>query len=248
MRHAAGWPSRASRRIRSGRSTRPHARPWAVPCGTCPSLPAAEAPSACARLHAQARPATDRRHGRRRQAVRGGMRALWPPPRGRLTVPGRCQARCLDRRSLCPRSAGAGQTVNRGLPAVDISGGTMLRRLLILCALVLTLLGCSGGAACDNPSSAACTRVLFIGNSYTFVNDLPTMFATLASSGGHSVETGMVAEGGATFAEHATSADTAAKLASARWSIVVLQNRARSRRLRRSDRARCTRPLASSSA
>ncbi|MGD0712842.1 MAG: SGNH/GDSL hydrolase family protein [Gaiellaceae bacterium] len=99
-----------------------------------------------------------------------------------------------------------------------------LLALLILGALVLMLLGCSGSSACGSPGdSAACTRVLFIGNSYTFVNDLPTMFATLAASGGHSVETGMVAEGGATFADHAASAETAPKLASARWGIVVLQ-------------------------
>ena len=100
----------------------------------------------------------------------------------------------------------------------------MVRRLLILCALALTLTGCSGSSACDSAGgSAACTRVLFIGNSYTFVNDLPTMFASLAGSGGHSVRTGMVAEGGATLAEHAASAETATTLASSRWSIVVVQ-------------------------
>jgi uncharacterized protein DUF4886 len=100
----------------------------------------------------------------------------------------------------------------------------MPRRLLLLCALMLTQLGCSGASPCGNPgSSAACTRVLFIGNSYTYVNDLPTMFATLATSGGHSVKTGMLAEGGATLADHAASVDTATMLAATRWSIVVLQ-------------------------
>src|SRR6266545_6669802 len=100
----------------------------------------------------------------------------------------------------------------------------MPRRLLILCALVLTQVGCSAGAACQSQGdSADCTRVLFVGNSYTYVNDLPAMFATLATSGGHSVETGMLAEGGATLADHAASADTAAMLASARWGVVVLQ-------------------------
>lgn len=99
-----------------------------------------------------------------------------------------------------------------------------MRRLLVLCALLLTQVGCSGSSACDGAgNSPACTRVLFIGNSYTYVNDLPTMFATLAMAGGHSVQTGMVAEGGATLADHAASAGTAATLASARWSVVVLQ-------------------------
>ena len=65
--------------------------------------------------------------------------------------------------------------------------------------------------------------MLFIGNSYTSVNDLPAVFAELAHSGGHQVETGMVAEGGATLGDHAASAATAAKLASAKWDVVVLQ-------------------------
>ena len=78
-----------------------------------------------------------------------------------------------------------------------------LQRLLILCALALTSLACSGSPACSGSAgSATCTRVLFVGNSYTYVNDLPTMFATLSASGDHSVQTGMVASGGATLADH----------------------------------------------
>jgi hypothetical protein len=98
----------------------------------------------------------------------------------------------------------------------------MLRRLLILGALSLTLAGCSGKSACDG-GSGVCTRVLFIGNSYTYENDLPHVFEALASSGGESVDTGMVATGGATLAMQAASADTATALASKQWSVVVLQ-------------------------
>src|SRR5256886_16886659 len=75
-----------------------------------------------------------------------------------------------------------------------------------------------GQQGCGNETEASgCTRVLFIGNSYTYVNDLPAMFAQLAQSGGHRVETGMVAVGGSTPGEHAGSGATAAKLTSARW-------------------------------
>jgi uncharacterized protein DUF4886 len=99
----------------------------------------------------------------------------------------------------------------------------MLRRLITLCLLALPL-ACSGGSPrCGNDASAACTRVLFVGNSYTFVNDLPSMFAKLAASGGHPTETGMAAEGSWTLADHAKSPVTGAKLASARWGVVVLQ-------------------------
>ena len=89
-------------------------------------------------------------------------------------------------------------------------------------------LGCSGCTAAPAPlrgcdGATACTRILFIGNSYTYVNDLPTMFARLAEAGGHRVETGMAAVGGATFADQVGSADTHSKLAGSKWTYVVLQ-------------------------
>ena len=55
------------------------------------------------------------------------------------------------------------------------------------------------------------------------VNDLPTMFARLAESGGHRVETGMAAVGGATFADQVASTDTLARIAGSKWNVVVLQ-------------------------
>src|SRR3989442_11351717 len=96
-------------------------------------------------------------------------------------------------------------------------------------AAVVGLVGFSallinGHQSCQSQSEASgCTRVLFIGNSYTYVNDLPAMFADLARSGGHRVEIGMVAEGGATLSDHAGSAATAAKLTAAKRDVVVLQ-------------------------
>jgi hypothetical protein len=66
-------------------------------------------------------------------------------------------------------------------------------------------------------------RVLFVGNSYTSVNDLPGMFAQLAGAGGHRVETGMAAPGGATLTDHAGSSDTLATIKSSKRGVVVLQ-------------------------
>ena len=77
---------------------------------------------------------------------------------------------------------------------------------------------------CSSPfGSGPCTRVLFIGNSYTAVNDLPTMFANLAGAGGQRVETGMAAPGGWTLANHASSSDTLGKIKSTNWNYVVIQ-------------------------
>jgi hypothetical protein len=80
-----------------------------------------------------------------------------------------------------------------------------------------------GGGCPDAGRAPVCTRVLFVGNSYTTVNDLPGVFASLARSGGHRVEVGTAAGDGWTLADHAASSATATKLASAKWDMVVLQ-------------------------
>ena len=71
-------------------------------------------------------------------------------------------------------------------------------------------------------SSDGTTRVLFIGNSLTFYNDMPDMFAELAVSGGHTVEVDMSAYGGWTLSDHAASDNTGSKLEQ-HWDYVVLQ-------------------------
>jgi len=66
-------------------------------------------------------------------------------------------------------------------------------------------------------------HILFIGNSYTYENDLPGMLTRLACSGGHQVKTGMAAEGGWTLAQHAASPQTLAIMQQQRWDFIVLQ-------------------------
>ncbi len=68
-------------------------------------------------------------------------------------------------------------------------------------------------------------RILFIGNSLTFYNDLPGMFADLARSGGHQVEFEMAAPGGWSLSHHAASEATLEKMERQRWDVVVLQER-----------------------
>ncbi len=71
--------------------------------------------------------------------------------------------------------------------------------------------------------SAQQTSVLFIGNSYTEVNDLPNTMRQLALSLGSTVTVGMSAPGGYTFTQHATYAPTLAAIASQPWDFVVMQ-------------------------
>ena len=89
-------------------------------------------------------------------------------------------------------------------------------------AIGLLTLKMSAGCAAEE-GAPACTRVLFIGNSYTTVNDLPGVFASLARSGGHRVETKSAAVDGWTLANHADSSATATALTASSWDIVVLQ-------------------------
>ena len=75
---------------------------------------------------------------------------------------------------------------------------TGVRFLVLSLALILaaSLTAC-GPIHCGNDLNDDCLRVLFVGNSLTFVNNLPTTFSELARSGGHKVEVAMVVEGGA---------------------------------------------------
>ena len=96
---------------------------------------------------------------------------------------------------------------------------------LLACACLLAFAGCGAGPGqtCVDSASAKCVRVLFLGNSYTYVNDLPGTFAQLAQSGGHPVQVAMVANGAETLAEHAGSTESIGKISSQSWSYVVLQ-------------------------
>jgi len=69
----------------------------------------------------------------------------------------------------------------------------------------------------------ACTRVLFIGNSYTSVNNLPATFAALVATRGRAVYTEMIAPGGVRLADHAASVEVLEKIRSGHWNYVVLQ-------------------------
>jgi hypothetical protein len=96
-----------------------------------------------------------------------------------------------------------------------------MKRWLILLTLLFIVTGCSLGTSCTEDPN--CTRVLFIGNSYTNVNDLPATFTKLAKSGGHRAETGMSAEGGWFLSDHVNSAETLDLINSSEWDFVALQ-------------------------
>lgn len=65
--------------------------------------------------------------------------------------------------------------------------------------------------------------VLFIGNSYTYVNDLPGTLDSLAASLGKSVLTGSKVNGGYTFQNHANDPQTYTAIHQYPWDVVVIQ-------------------------
>ena len=67
-------------------------------------------------------------------------------------------------------------------------------------------------------------RVLFIGNSYTSVNNLPQIFHDVAASAGHAPsEIKAVTPGGVTLYQHLNSLGTLKLIDEGNWDIVILQ-------------------------
>jgi len=65
--------------------------------------------------------------------------------------------------------------------------------------------------------------VLFIGNSFTYANNLPGLLVQLADSGGKKITTGMAAPGGYKLFQHASDPATKKVMEGRRWDVVVLQ-------------------------
>lgn len=71
--------------------------------------------------------------------------------------------------------------------------------------------------------SAKELNVLFLGNSYTYVNDVPKMVQNLAHAAGHTLTYDQHTEGGWTLDKHWHSDITLNKIRQGGWDIVVIQ-------------------------
>ena len=71
--------------------------------------------------------------------------------------------------------------------------------------------------------STPAARILFVGNSYTFYNELPSMVVALADSAGVGMSASLIAPGGAWLADHARSPEVAAAISDGDYDVVVLQ-------------------------
>jgi hypothetical protein len=86
--------------------------------------------------------------------------------------------------------------------------------------LTILFLAATVGYARAEPS----LKVLFVGNSYTYVNDLPKMVSQLAAADGRRLEAETDAPGGMTLVQHSKNAHTVERIQKGHWNWVVLQD------------------------
>lgn len=91
-------------------------------------------------------------------------------------------------------------------------------RYLFVCLLLVW-----GGSRFSYGQTTHHYRVLFLGNSYVYTNNLPQMLADIATSTGDTVVFDSNTPGGHTLQGHSTNPTSLAKIAQGNWDYVVLQ-------------------------
>jgi len=82
----------------------------------------------------------------------------------------------------------------------------------------------TGQEAKEKPRPERALRVLFIGNSLTATNDLPSKFAAMARAGGQTPPfVRSVVAGGFSLEDHWNQGDAPHAIAGSKWDVVVLQ-------------------------
>lgn len=102
------------------------------------------------------------------------------------------------------------------------------QRWLLTLVLVCSPAGCGlGGTGPDDdpqPDPSATIRILFVGNSLTYVNDLPGMVKALADSAGIAgVQTAQVAKPDYALQDHWNDGQARSVIARGGWHVVVMQ-------------------------
>lgn len=96
-----------------------------------------------------------------------------------------------------------------------------MRTLTLLTALiVLTLSSCSA-----THSTQSIDNLLFVGNSLTYVGNIPAVFAELSADNGRPVSSDMIVQGGATLTQRVSDGSVARALEQKKYSVLVLQER-----------------------
>jgi hypothetical protein len=120
------------------------------------------------------------------------------------------------RHDRCFPGVAAHFSVRRAKAGVDVAA----RRWWLAFLFCPLLLVAGITHAADKP-----VRVLFVGNSLTYVGNLPAVFATLARGNGRDVHADMLVKGGATLTQWLDSGAVQRALDARHYDYVVLQER-----------------------
>lgn len=100
----------------------------------------------------------------------------------------------------------------------------VLNRLILSVLVVLQLLGCAPEVA-EKVQNEDTIRVLFIGNSHTFTNDVPKLVKRIndAQPGSPAIRVSTVMAGGYRLADHLRDGGATKAIGQAEWDYVVIQ-------------------------
>lgn len=99
--------------------------------------------------------------------------------------------------------------------------------------VLLLLLGCAGDSRSEEPQTRPperrdpkepTLRVLFVGNSLTYANDLPLMVQAFARAAGLQMHVDSVTMGGFSLDDHWSHGAAPRAISNGRWDVVVLQH------------------------
>lgn len=93
----------------------------------------------------------------------------------------------------------------------------------LICTFFAALLGCTPTK--PSPPQNTPHKVLFVGNSLTYVGNLPAVFDALCEANGKTCHSDMLAQGGVTLTQHATEGHVTDVLQAKTFDAVVLQER-----------------------
>ena len=97
------------------------------------------------------------------------------------------------------------------------------RRASVAFAIAIVGAGCPGATSSLEPLPPGGHHVLFVGNSLTYVNDLPATVAAIGASAGDTIRVAMEAGPGLALIDHLTGSSSAVqRIAQGRWEFVIL--------------------------
>ena len=102
-------------------------------------------------------------------------------------------------------------------------GGARFAATILLFVLSIAATGHAGMTSGYGSAAADEVHVLFIGNSLTYWNDLPSMLGRIAKENGRRMKTKAIAYPDFALFDHAEKGDAAKEIAKGGWDLVVMQ-------------------------